>query len=296
MLLNIGNYYTKINDFKKSEQNLFECLNIVKKKSDDKMYAYINLIALYKKQKKYNLALQYIDSALTNQSKIYIPKFLRLVYANQADIYEELGQTKKMKEADLLYQKLDSLIDDFHRNSNFYEIDTKYQTAQKDIQISYLKSKYNQNKVLYLSLIFLVFLLALYSFVRWKKEDCKRKKEQLEKQSIETMYQNTAEELQKTKQLVIEDYIVLKNNAKIYLEELIYIKSEDHYLELITTHKKEFVRGKMSEIIQQLPPNFQKCHRSYIVNINYITTYLKTEVKMKNGSLIPISRGFKFEE
>jgi hypothetical protein len=116
-----------------------------------------------------------------------------------------------------------------------------------------------------------------------------------EKAILEVTHHQTIEELQKTKELVIEDHIVLKNNAKIYLEKLLYIKAEDHYLELITTTKKEFVRGKISEIRLELPPNFVKCHRSFIVNINYISIYLKTEVKLENGTLIPLSRGFVFK-
>jgi len=49
-----------------------------------------------------------------------------------------------------------------------------------------------------------------------------------------------------------------------------YVKSDGHYLNLFTTNKKEFVRGKISEIEAQLPPNFIKCHRSYVVNQNFI--------------------------
>ena len=82
----------------------------------------------------------------------------------------------------------------------------------------------------------------------------------------------------------------------MYLSELIYIKSDGHYLNLHTTSKKEFVRGKISEMEQQLPPNFVKCQRSYIVNQNYIKQYGSTEVFMSNGDVVPVSRGFKFEK
>jgi DNA-binding LytR/AlgR family response regulator len=74
----------------------------------------------------------------------------------------------------------------------------------------------------------------------------------------------------------------------------LYIKAEDHYLELITTNKKEFVRGKISEIILELPPNFVKCHRSYIINKNQIKSFFKTEIVMQNNDTVPISRSFKF--
>ena len=71
------------------------------------------------------------------------------------------------------------------------------------------------------------------------------------------------------------------------------MKAEDHYLQLITTGKKEFVRGKLSEMIKQLPPNFVKCHRSYIINRNFVKQFLSNEVEMKNDESLPVSRGFK---
>ena len=39
-----------------------------------------------------------------------------------------------------------------------------------------------------------------------------------------------------------------------------------------------------------LTEGFYKCHRSYIVNINYIDTYTTKEIRMRSGYRIPISR------
>ena len=192
--------------------------------------------------------------------------------------------------------KLKNLLDQSKHNSLIILSKSK----EKDQQIKSLSQKFNQHKILYLSLIFLVFLLALYSFIRWKKVDLNKKKIslekenlELEKENLETQHHQTLEQLEKVKQLVIEDHIILKNKAKIYLEELLYIKAEDHYLQLITTGKKEFVRGKISEIVEELPPNFVKCHRSYIININYIKQNLTASIVMKNNDEVPVARGFK---
>ncbi|MFP5303911.1 hypothetical protein R2R70_22285, partial [Cobetia sp. SIMBA_158] len=81
----------------------------------------------------------------------------------------------------------------------------------------------------------------------------KKRKLAKEKESLQIEHTQTIRELEKVKQLIIEDHIVLKNKAKVYLNELLYIKAEDHYLQLITSKKKEFVRGKISEIINELP-------------------------------------------
>nr|WP_225990368.1 LytTR family DNA-binding domain-containing protein [Flavobacterium sp. SaA2.13] len=111
---------------------------------------------------------------------------------------------------------------------------------------------------------------------------------------MEAEHIKTIEQLEKVKQLVIEEHIVLKNKVKIHLGNLMYIKSEDHYLNFIPFEgKKQFIRGKISEIVEELPPNFVKCHRSYIVNTNYIETSSSKGIILTNKEQIPVSRNFK---
>ncbi len=109
-------------------------------------------------------------------------------------------------------------------------------------------------------------------------------------QLVENENDEIKQELIQVKQLVSENHIILKNKSKIYLSELIYIKSEDHYLELYTSNKKEFIRGKINEIIEQLPPNFKLSHRSFIVNTNYIKTILNNSIILNDNTEIPLSR------
>ena len=78
------------------------------------------------------------------------------------------------------------------------------------------------------------------------------------------------------------------------LAELMYIKSEDHYLNFVPHEgKNQFLRGKISEILEELPPNFVKCHRSYIVNKNYIKSNTYKSITLQTGEEIPVSRSFK---
>ena len=69
--------------------------------------------------------------------------------------------------------------------------------------------------------------------------------------------------------------------------------SEDHYLEIYTSTKKEIVRGSISDILSQLPPNFSQSHRSYIVNRNYIYKINTNNLVLKNNTTIPLTRKFK---
>ncbi|GGG30092.1 hypothetical protein GCM10011344_33750 [Dokdonia pacifica] len=100
--------------------------------------------------------------------------------------------------------------------------------------------------------------------------------------------------MQELKNIVTKDYIVLKDKTKVYISDLTYIKSEDHYLRVFLTNgKHNFVRGKLSQISDEFPPNFKRCHRSYIVNENYIKQRTVSFVVMNDHTQIPVSRTYK---
>ncbi len=235
----------------------------------------------------------------------YREKSLRLLYKKLMECYDALNDQPNRRTYQKLYLELEAKINDEKQNIAIHETEQKYRLDEKDKEISALQNfreKFNKNRLVYTVLLFLVFLMALYSFVRWKKVDYYKKKLQTEKlqvqeekQVIEEVHLKTVEELEKVKKIVNEGHIILKDNTKVYLADLMYVKAEDHYLNLYSKDgKKHFVRGKISDILNELPPNFLKCHRSYIVNTNYINTYGKGAVILKNREKIPVSRNFKF--
>ena len=248
------------------------------------------------KAHSYKQALQSFKSIEHNN---YFSKELKLNIFLNDWLYKVYDELKNKDSADYYFRKktgLENELKEQEFNISIHEIDTKYQIYEKEQKIKSQKKLlmyYENNKILYLTLIGLVFVLAAYSFIRWKKVDIRRKKISMEKESLEVEFTQTIEQLEKVKQLVIEDHIVLKNKAKVYLNELIYIKAEDHYLLLFTSKKKEFVRGKISEIIKELPPNFVQIHRSYIVNKNLITNISSQSVFLNGKIEIPLSRNLK---
>ena len=120
------------------------------------------------------------------------------------------------------------------------------------------------------------------------------KKLEIESKSKDQELKTVNEELINVKKLVENDSITLQDKSKVYLSKLLYIKADDHYLNIITIdNKKHFVRGKLNSIALELPPNFVKCHKSYIVNKNHIKLIGNTFIKMNNDFEVPISRNFK---
>lgn len=87
-----------------------------------------------------------------------------------------------------------------------------------------------------------------------------------------------------------------KEQRMLTTNKIISIESFSHYLNV--NYKEEIFHMKMnlSEIEELLSMDeFVKPHRSFIVNINEITTIRKKEIVLKNGNVIPIARG-KWDE
>ena len=100
-------------------------------------------------------------------------------------------------------------------------------------------------------------------------------------------------EKQKIAKKVEQLALILNNKSKVYLDNLKFIKSDGNYLEFVTDNKTIIDRNKLKTILQELPPNFVKVHRSYIINKNFISAINSAEVTLRENIQIPLSRVFK---
>lgn len=74
--------------------------------------------------------------------------------------------------------------------------------------------------------------------------------------------------------------------------DILFIKSDGVYVE-IHTHKGSIVQRKLlKEIIAELPENFIRIHRSYLINKDYMERRQADQVVIK-GQHIPISRNYR---
>lgn len=172
----------------------------------------------------------------------------------------------------------------------FREAEVKHAVSEKNEKIKDLAEDNSILKNQNLKIVGLlggVLLLAGLLFFFYKKN--KNKAQHLEQENIKT-----TKEIEELKNIIIKNYIILKDKTKIYIEDLLYIKSEDHYLSIVTNNaKNHLVRGKLAKIIDELPPNFVQCHRSYIVNKNFIKQVNTKIIILVNKDQIPLSRGHK---
>lgn len=94
---------------------------------------------------------------------------------------------------------------------------------------------------------------------------------------------------------VIKDALFLKDKfkyTKLNINDILWIKSDGNYLEIQTTKKEELIRATLSNFIDRLNSDlFFRTHKSYIVNLDYLTK-IETNYVTIVASKIPISKNY----
>jgi two-component system LytT family response regulator len=81
--------------------------------------------------------------------------------------------------------------------------------------------------------------------------------------------------------------------VKVRLKEIVYIESLSDYLKIFTIDEIIITREAISNIEAKLPSDqFFRIHRSFIVAMNYVSSYTKEFVELKDKQL-PISRSYR---
>lgn len=85
------------------------------------------------------------------------------------------------------------------------------------------------------------------------------------------------------------------NMQTIKADDIFYIESSNHKIFICLEDKKIEHWGKISDLEQKLNPEFFRIHKGYLVNLKQIEGYDRTEVCMKNGNKLLISK-YKYQD
>lgn len=81
-------------------------------------------------------------------------------------------------------------------------------------------------------------------------------------------------------------------NVKILFSEIMFLKSDDNYVEIHTKKRKYITRNTLKNISKELDENlFVKTHRSFIINKNFAIKYSSKQVFVDDIK-IPVSRKY----
>lgn len=87
--------------------------------------------------------------------------------------------------------------------------------------------------------------------------------------------------------------IVIKNAGsiiRIRLNDILYFESDKKKLRIVCKNKTYETYGTIAQMLEQVGEEFVQCHKSWLVNMNYIEELTSKSVIMSNGEDIAVSQ------
>ena len=91
-------------------------------------------------------------------------------------------------------------------------------------------------------------------------------------------------------QRVSRVFETIDGQIRLYLDEVIYAEAFLHSTELKTASKSYSSREPIAKLEVKLGDEFVRCHRSYVVNLKWISSLSRSEITLDNGMRLPLSR------
>jgi DNA-binding LytR/AlgR family response regulator len=103
---------------------------------------------------------------------------------------------------------------------------------------------------------------------------------------------------EESENLVIKDALFIKDKysyVKLPLSDILWMKAENNYVEIHTTQKKELIRANLGHFLERInKKNFFRTHKSYAVNLDFMTRLDPTCVYILNNE-VPITKNYADE-
>ena len=117
----------------------------------------------------------------------------------------------------------------------------------------------------------------------------------IEKPVDRSILERTLEKIQNDNETRQREIIKVNSNGRtivIPLSDINYIESDGHYINIYVSGNELRQFKSLNEIAKNLPSYFKRCHRSFIVNMNYIKEIGNNSIIMNdvNNTQIPVSR------
>ena len=80
--------------------------------------------------------------------------------------------------------------------------------------------------------------------------------------------------------------------VKVPVEAIQYVEAFSHKVSVVTTKGIYELRKSLSEMETLLGKDFLRCHRSYLVGLNFVAGLSRAKVTLDNGTELPLSRSF----
>ena len=92
-----------------------------------------------------------------------------------------------------------------------------------------------------------------------------------------------------------DDFLFVKSNGemvKLLFSEVLWVQSANEYIVIYTEEGKYMVYSSMADILDKLPDNFMRVHRSNIIALDKVEKFSKNELLI-SGKSVKVSKTYK---
>ena len=97
--------------------------------------------------------------------------------------------------------------------------------------------------------------------------------------------------------LTTNDIIEIKSDKRIHriaADDLLYVEGLGNYVIFRTKKRKLISYTSLKQTLKKLPPQFQRIHKSYVINTHNVSSYDQENVEI-GEKLLPVGRAYKQE-
>lgn len=208
---------------------------------------------------------------------------------------EKLYRDQLTKYLNIYYKSLDILIEafssgeelleKFNANHNAYELvfmDIEMKKAD-GISTSRQIREYNQN-------VIIIFLTshAEYAPEGYEVDAFRFLLKPVNENKLIHALKDVHDEMDRNKKLLIKD---LDREVLLRCRDIVYLEAQNVNVTIRTVESVFTIRKTLMNMEKDLQgPVFYKPHRSYLINLEYVTDYSNKSITMETGENIPLSR------
>lgn len=268
--VNLGNIYEKQGSYKKAFEVFNKSLEICKKEKIIYGFVlnYANIGNTHFLNKNYDDAIISLDSAIKYAEILELPKEKSQIYERLTNVYKAKNNFEKAFEYQSLFNEINDSLISAEKHNQFAELQTKYETANKEKVILKMSEKEIKHKLTIVYLIILSLILSLFGgwiFYKRKKSLQENKIAEITADKMKLEIQLINNELtQKTLNIVN----LKENNLQIVseIEELIKSKSVTNNEMAKIVNKIKF-SSKSSAIWEEFDLRFKTFHSDFYSKI-----------------------------
>lgn len=208
---------------------------------------------------------------------------------------EECFRTKLSQYLYKYYRSLDIIIDSFpsgEKLSERFKMNSDaYDLIFLDIEMEQLDGihtakrirQYNQDTII----IFLTSHVE-YALEGYEVDAFRFLSKPLIESKLIKALNDVQSEWDRNRKLIIRDF---DNDILLPYKDIVYLEAQNVNVHIKTLNKDYTIRKTLNSIGKEVKgPAFYQPHRSYIINLSYVTDYDNKIITMETGETIPLSR------